>query len=119
MMWHEFTAAYLKANRQAKEGAMVNASDAIKQAVQLVYTSRRGDSLFTGPHRHERCANWIARNEETVQRLARRIARRDLIARVRKHRDFAEHILTELKTGRISESLATHYLRCAMNLETW
>lgn len=116
MLWNEFENAYLAVNHNNPAVKLpLYCSASVRDAVQAVYRSRKGDSLFTGTDRHRKCALWVRDNQATVSRLARMIGRRERIARWTEFRTFAEKLCADAISGE-PEFNAAYYLKCATNL---
>lgn len=117
MLWNEFETAYLSVNHNNPSlRCSLVCSAAVKEAVQTVYRSRKGDSLFTGSDRHRRCAMWVRDNQATVIRLAGWIAKQEQRRRWSSFRAFAEKLCSEVLDGTTPEWNAKYYLKCATNL---
>ena len=117
MLWNEFENAYLSVNQNNPRVTLpLNCSASVRQAIQAVYTSRKGDNLFTGSDRHRTCALWVRDNQATVARLARWIGRREKISRCKQLKAYADNLYLDVMDGRRGLANAALLMKCATNL---
>jgi hypothetical protein len=110
MTWEEFETAYKEIDGTARARGL-QANNAVREAVQAVYRSRKGDTLWSDEDRHRRCALWVRDHQPTVLRLANYIGRRWKLNGWQAFKEYSSALADKVLTGELTEADAEQQIK--------